>query len=61
MISNLCNQAIEQVYLAKWPVSVYCLNTSFDYECSLPESDVRASFSSSFFSWCRIRVIFSRA
>ncbi len=23
MIGNLCDQAIEQVYLIKWPVSVY--------------------------------------
>ncbi len=25
LISNLCCQAIEQVYLIKWPVSVYCM------------------------------------
>ncbi len=26
LISNLCYQAIEQVYLIKWPVSVYIVN-----------------------------------
>ena len=41
LIRNLCYQAIEQVYLIKWPVSVYCLchyipdNTIVTQECNL--------------------------
>ncbi len=38
--------------------NIYILSQySFDYECNLPESDVRASFSSFFFSRCRLSVI----
>ncbi len=31
LISNLCYQAIEQVYLIKWPVSIYIFNLYIMY------------------------------
>ncbi len=46
LISNLCYQAIEQVHLIKWPVSVYTIHIKKIRMCPVTSQNVYAvSFS----------------